>query len=269
MQQGSKFFRGFDEYWPSAIALIAANLLPLFGVFFLGWDAFSIVALYWVENVILGAINVLKMITCSPDEKSIDWSKFGTPEKVAEIRKELDGEAGAVETAKLFHHGVKFFLVPFFAFHYGLFCFVHGVFVFALFGHDEFGAHFGPFGPLGSLVTVFSQQHLWWAVATLAASHLFSFFVNYLGHGEYRRTFVVWLMFQPYARIFILHIAILFGGFVAMALDSNVAVLTILVLGKTALDLHFHLLEHARIFGRPGMARTPGQVLGEIPTRGP
>ena len=59
--------RGFSDYKTSAYVLIAANALPLFGVLFLGWDTFSIVALYWVENVIIGAINVLKMITCNPD----------------------------------------------------------------------------------------------------------------------------------------------------------------------------------------------------------
>ena len=62
-------------------------------------------------------------------------------------------------------------------------------------------------------------------VVALAASHLYSFFVNYIGHGEYRRTFVVWLMVQPYARVVVLHLAILFGGFIAMALGSNVGVL--------------------------------------------
>ena len=52
-------------------------------------------------------------------------------------------------------------------------------------------------------------------------------------------------MFQPYARIVILHIAILIGGFIAMALDSNVFVLLLLVIGKTLLDLSLHLAQRA------------------------
>ena len=36
--------------------------------------------------------------------------------------------------------------------------------------------------------------------------------MNYLGHGEYRRTVAPLLMLQPYARIIVLHMAILFGG---------------------------------------------------------
>ena len=53
---------GFTDFRASSIVLIVANLLPLLGVIFLDWDAFSIVALYWVENVVLGLINVLKLI---------------------------------------------------------------------------------------------------------------------------------------------------------------------------------------------------------------
>lgn len=259
----AKFLRGLDQFRASAIALILANLLPLFGVLFLKWDAFSIVALYWAENVVLGAINVLKMIACSPDEKSIDWSRFAGDEKVEELKRQFEGSRESIEVAKLVHHGGKLFLVPFFAVHYGFFCLIHGVFVFTLFGHENLRSGFGPFGPLSDIGSVFREQHLWWAVAALAASHLYSFIVNYIGRGEYRRTIIAWQMFQPYARVIVLHLAILFGGFVAMALGSNVGVLVILVLAKTVLDLHFHLLEHLCKAG--GAAPDAGTVLDESP----
>ncbi|MHC4130435.1 MAG: DUF6498-containing protein [Planctomycetota bacterium] len=32
-------------------ALIVANIIPIWGVLFLGWDAFCIVLLYWAENL--------------------------------------------------------------------------------------------------------------------------------------------------------------------------------------------------------------------------
>lgn len=35
------------------ITLLAANAVPLFGVLFLGWDAFYVVLLYWAENVVM------------------------------------------------------------------------------------------------------------------------------------------------------------------------------------------------------------------------
>lgn len=261
----SKFLRGFYEYRPSAVALVLANLIPLFGVLFLGWDAFAIVVLYWVENLIIGAINVLKMLTCSPDEREIDWSKFGKSSEIDKLKQSFGVNAETVDNAKLVHHGSKLFFIPFFIFHYGMFCLVHGVFVFSIFGHDEFGPNFGPFGPLGNLFGVFSEQHLWWGVIALAASHVYSFFVNYLWGGEYKRTFIMLLMVQPYARVVVLHVAILLGGFVAMALGSSVAVLAILVIGKTLLDLHFHLLERVRDAGLSGQKAKSGSVLDEAP----
>jgi hypothetical protein len=99
---------------------------------------------------------------------------------------------------------------------------------------------------LDNFLDVFSRDHLWWCVAALASSHLWSFAVNYIGRGEYRRTAVPILMFAPYARIVVLHIAILLGGFVAFALGSNFFVLALLIAGKTLLDLSLHLVEREK-----------------------
>jgi hypothetical protein len=251
--------RNFFKYQESAWALIAANTLPLAGVLLFGWDAFSIVALYWVENVIIGAINVLKMITCSPNVRELtdDLTKQSDPAHAAQIDamlKEL--RSGHWDNA---HFATKLFLVPFFVVHYGLFCFVHGFFVFLFFGREDgfIGHHDG----FERVLELFSEQHLWWGVVGLVASHLWSFFVNYLGRGEYRRTLVPVLMMQPYARVVVLHLAILLGGFVSVFLENNVVVLTLLVIGKTVLDLSFHLRERERNAGWPQIPT----VLSEVP----
>jgi hypothetical protein len=83
------------------LALVAANAVPVVGVLFFGWDGFYLVLLYWAENVIIGFYNVLKM-ACA---------------KAPSPRKHLD----------------KLFAIPFFIFHYGAFCGVHGVFILAMF----------------------------------------------------------------------------------------------------------------------------------------
>jgi hypothetical protein len=51
-------------------ALTVANLVPLFGVVFLGWDAAAIVLLYWIENLIIGLFNVLRMILVKVESPS-------------------------------------------------------------------------------------------------------------------------------------------------------------------------------------------------------
>jgi hypothetical protein len=231
-----------SDYKASAYVLIAANALPLLGVLFLGWDTFSIVLLYWTENVVIGAINVLKMLTCSRAGKLLVWGDVDPNDKLNRERMERS-RGDSVKMLRLANHGSKLFFVPFFIFHYGIFCFVHGVFIFAIFGREAGG--FGPYGGVDNFLQVFREQHLWWCVAALAASHLWSFAINYIGHGEYRRTAVPILMFQPYARIIILHVAILIGGIIAMTLGSNIFVLLLLIIGKTVLDLSLHLAQRA------------------------
>ena len=47
---------------PVALAiLIAVNALPLVGVLLWGWNLWSILILYWLENGIVGLLNVGKM----------------------------------------------------------------------------------------------------------------------------------------------------------------------------------------------------------------
>ena len=56
-----------DWLRPSVLALIAANVVPLLGVLWFGWEVFPLLLLFWFENLIIGAFNVLKMILAAPD----------------------------------------------------------------------------------------------------------------------------------------------------------------------------------------------------------
>jgi hypothetical protein len=233
-------------YW-----LLAANAVPLLGVLFLDWSTFSIVFIYWCENVVIGAINILKMITSCPDSEALSLGKAKLGVSEAQYKKmsdQIEAHKGLLGPA---HHAAKLFCVPFFTFHYGMFCFVHGVFVVALLGDGGLmgggrGGGGNPFDLLNSSLKTLGQQHLVWAVLALAGSHLLSFCINYLGKGEYRRTTLPMLMIQPYGRIVVLHLAIIFGAFATMALGSSVLLLLILVAGKTILDLKLHLRERKK-----------------------
>jgi hypothetical protein len=200
--------------WPvSSAALILANTAPLIGVLAHHWTVFAVVLLYWSENVVVGVFNVLRMLCARPNE-AIAW-------------------AG------------KAFIIPFFCFHYGMFTFVHGIFVVGIFG-GAFGK--GPISssPLG-LLTAVRQAGLGWAIAALVASHGFSFFHNYLAGGEYRRVGLPQLMFQPYGRVVVLHIGIIGGAFLVIALHSAVPALVLLIALKTTLDLVAHLAERRKL----------------------
>jgi hypothetical protein len=195
----------------SALVLVAANLVPLYGLLALGWEAFPLLLLFWLENVVIGMLNVARMLCADPRDPAL-WA-------------------------------AKLLMVPFFCVHYGIFTAVHGVFVFALFGGRAFGEIRGLW-TLDAAARAVHELDLGVAVLALAASHLFSFFWNYLGHGEYRRASLAALMGQPYGRVVVLHLAILGGGFAAAALGSPLWALLLLVALKVGFDLRAHLREH-------------------------
>jgi len=56
-----KILKGLQITFPVQ-TLIGANLIPVFGVLFLGWDVGSILLLYWLESVVIGALNVPKIL---------------------------------------------------------------------------------------------------------------------------------------------------------------------------------------------------------------
>jgi len=87
------------------------------------------------------------------------------------------------------------------------------------------------------------------AISLLAASHLFSFFRNFIAAGEYKRTHPATLMIRPYGRIVALHITIIFGGFLTLAFGSPMGLLIILMILKTAVDLAMHQSERQKFQG--------------------
>jgi len=128
-------------------------------------------------------------------------------------------------------------VMGFFTLHYGLFTFVHGQFVVGMLGPT--GQELG-----GALAFLLAPDGLRWAMLALLASHLFSLVVNYLGQGEWRQADAISLMKQPYPRIIVLHLVIILGGAVTMALGSPSALLALLVVLKLVLDLGEHRAEH-------------------------
>lgn len=197
---------------PSALVLVAANLVPLVGVLGFHWTVFSVLLLYWCENVVVGAFNILRMLTATPTDVAADAGKL--------------------------------FLIPFFTFHYGMFAMVHGIFVLTLFGP---GGHISP-SPRAFIAAV-SAAGVWYGVLAIVLSHGFSFLHNYIAGGEFRRASLPQLMFQPYARVMVLHVTILLGGFAAKAMGAPLAALIVLIALKTGIDLRAHLAERTKLGG--------------------
>lgn len=197
---------------PTALVLIAANLVSLYGVLVLGWAVLPVLVLFWLENVVIGALNVLRMVVAQP------------------------GSSAAA--------GRKLFLIPFFCVHYGLFTAVHGLFVFTLFGGERYRALVDGLWSVDAARSAIGEFALWPALAALTASHLFSFFWNYLGRGEFRAARPELLMHAPYGRVIVMQVTIILGGILAQVLRSPLWALLVLVVLKIVLDLRAHIREH-------------------------
>lgn len=268
----------------SSIVLIVSNVIPLLGVMFLEWDMLGVIGLYWLENVVVGGVNVLKMAFNNPDPAKVaesqrspasqigmGWIDDANREAMGELPQQASGpshegrhDAGQGEAFNLDEQGVrgvqpqggKLFLIPFFIVHYGIFCLVHGVFVFTMFGGDRnapsIGFSGGPLSGASGLSDQLLDNGLIFAVIGLVVSHLVSFAVNYLGRGEYQRVTLGQLMTMPYGRVVVLHLAILGGGFAVMMLNAPTIALLILIAGKTGIDLAFHLRERKNAQGLAG-----------------
>ena len=195
----------------SAVPLVLANLVPLFGVLFLNWQVFDILAVFWLENVAIGLVNLLRMMTVFIGKRDVS----------------------------------AIVAMPFFCVHYGLFTLVHGFFIVSLFGTDAgINAGVGT-APWALLETVMAQRGLLLSATALFFSHLFSFFFHFILGRDYTRTTIKTLMAAPYGRVVVLHLTILAGGGLVMLTGAKLWALVLLVILKTGIDLAAHIREHA------------------------
>jgi hypothetical protein len=207
----------------AVVALVLANCVPLAGVLFLGWNVWTILIVYWLENGVVGAINVLKMRRAAgpyvPGRVSMSFN--GRPVDEA--------SSGA--------------LIGFFVMHYGIFWTVHGVFVLSL--------AFGAFGPVGSEPSAApSPWTIFLATVALVISHGLSYRLNYIGRGEYLHTSAAGQMFAPYGRLVILHVTIILGAIAISTTGAPAAAIVVLIVTKTIIDLGLHFAERSRADAR-------------------
>lgn len=108
----------------SVAFLIAANLVPLIGVFAFGWSVTAILVVYWVESAIVGILNIPRI--------------FATQGSVAG----------------------KLFISLFFCVHFGMFCAGHAVFLATFFNAGPVFAELLSGGPLLWTAVGFLGSHL-------------------------------------------------------------------------------------------------------------
>ncbi|MEM8616899.1 MAG: DUF6498-containing protein [Pseudomonadota bacterium] len=172
-----------------AWAILAVDLFPIVAVLTLGWGAAALVFLYWLENLIVGAVALAKMIGSS------------------------------IHNGPLAIAGM-FFLGPFFIVHYGMFCFVHGIFV-AAFAEVQVGNSpdfFGPFGLINLALSSGVMMPMF--ISAIIGLQAFLYLRDFIGRGEYKKVPFDEHMIAPYGRVVVLHIGIFAGAFALAAIGE-------------------------------------------------
>jgi hypothetical protein len=196
------------------LQIVAINLWPVAGVAWFGGSVLTLLLLYWIENLILGAINVLKML----------------------IEGGSGGWGGLILAAPL---------AAFFCFHYGFFCYVHGMLIWGFFGGPAAHAKLAALGVWGATwQRVSAHRVLFWNVLLMAAFHVYAFLRYWVGKQAWIGTAPPRQMAEPYPRIIVVHFTVLLGGFLVMLLHQPILAVVVLGLLKTAIETgHLRLVD--------------------------
>ena len=227
----------------STRVLIAVNMIPAVGVLFFGWDAFNVVFLFWLENLVIGLFAVLKMVAAGSGQ--ISMANLIKQIPVGQLRSRISNrvDASQLKSTKISPPAtINFFLVPFFCVHYGGFMLGHGIFIVFLLGDGEAAFREGGFAGILS-----SSWHYWmWAaLAGLVLEHGREFLSDYLGKGKNKQTSAILQMFAPYGRIIVMHLVIIVGGFLLISWGLPRLMAVLLVVAKTLMELANKKLQRA------------------------
>lgn len=204
------------------------------------WPVFSLLALFWMEVVIIGLVTVLGMLY-APVSGLL--SRIG-----------------------------KLIALLFFCVGYAIPTFLYGFALAAIFSPDTFNAL--SYGLVGlsavappverpELATLIGTAILatgllllqevgsgWFApaaIVALAASHLLAFFRHYAGRRGSSDASLSALTFRPFVWLVLLHVIVVAGGAAAMSGGSPVWAPLLIIGVKTAVDLVGHLREWSRL----------------------
>jgi len=216
----------------SLLLLLGANAFPLMALLSGQWAAGDVLVAFWLENVAIGLWAAVRVATSSLDGAA---GRGGLPFSLL-IQANLRG--ADPRTGAVLARVIRAVLVVFFAFHYGLFTIVHGMFAFRL------ADRAGTTGSAGSFALL---------LLTLVASHGLSTAIHWFARGERHDVGPTQVTRQVYPRVVVMHLAVIGTGWLLLgggnrdlpASLAGIAPGLLLITIKVAVDVVAHLREHA------------------------
>jgi hypothetical protein len=190
---------------PSVVVLLLTNLIPIYGVYYLGWDVGHILFLYWLESGVIGFYTLLKILIAS---------RHGWTAAIGEV--------------------IGFIL------RFGVFMAVHLFALVSMFYGNGTADILAV--PVHSVVKVL-RELLWPAVAMLV-SHGISYKTNFLDRAFYVDSDGKSFSGAVYGRVMIMHIVIVIGGNIVLMFGQPNFFIFLLILIKTIIDLRAHIKQN-------------------------
>lgn len=192
------------------LLLIAANLFPVYGVWFLGWNATEAFIVYAMETMIAGIMTALKLGVATLARGKDDWYNAGSSTKVSGL-----------------------FFIVFFMLHFGLFAAVQT----SIFSET---AHINP--PGAGMFHFFFKWYTY--INTETGYMLLAFIIGYLArsfipfllNGDYKTQPMAIIMFQPYGRIFIQQFTVILGS-LFLGLNLGKGFILVFALAKIGFEM--------------------------------
>lgn len=198
----------------SISALLLANILTIFGVIFLGWDALNIVFIYWFEVAIIAGYGLLKLFTIY---------LFGRKRK----------------RTGFFIKSANFLVMLILL---GVLAFVMKIYlagIFMIFGFAGFDAAGLPVVREIPFLPEFAK--ILPAVVSFAISHGISFVSNFLGKREFKRVSPEKVFWGAISRTWVIHVSLIAGAAITFLFKYPRGFTMVLIVAKTAFDLKAHL----------------------------
>lgn len=186
--------------------MIGMNLIPVYGVLELGWEAKDVFLVYLLESIIVGVFNVFQMWITTLVKGKDEWSNGATSSLVS-----------------------GYFFIFFFIIHYGFFVFIQMIFFFGAAKYPDLGNGFE--APLKFLLHLptYVQGYTRWLLIGFIVSYFFGVMKDYVLNGRFRTVSIGVQMFSPYGRIFIQQFAVIIGSFLLMMGWGKVFILVFVV----------------------------------------
>lgn len=196
------------------LILIIANLIPVYGVWFLGWDAVDAFIVYALETLIVGVLTILKLAVIALFRKKDTWYNEGSSTKVSGV-----------------------FFIIFFILHFGLFAVIQTT----IFSQSANIVPPGS-GPLDFFFHWYSyiNEDITIMLCGFIASYLTRFFLPFIINAGYKTISMARVMFQPYGRIFIQQFTVILGS-MFLELGWGKAFILIFAIVKIFFEIYVNL----------------------------